>query len=75
MLNHTGKLKDVMTIAHELGHAINNEFVKDNQDAIYFGTPTSTAEVASTFMEDFVLEELIKNSDDELKLAIMMEKL
>jgi oligoendopeptidase F len=75
LLNHTGKLHDVLTIAHELGHGINNELIRGKQHALDFGTPTSTAEVASTFMEDFVLEEIIREADDELRLAIMMQKL
>jgi len=75
LLNHTGKLHDVLTIAHELGHGINNELIRAQQHALDFGTPTSTAEVASTFMEDFVLEEIIHSADDELRLAIMMQKL
>jgi oligoendopeptidase F len=75
LLNHTGKLHDVLTIAHELGHGINNELIREKQHALDFGTPTSTAEVASTFMEDFVLEEIIRSADDEVRLAIMMQKL
>jgi oligoendopeptidase F len=75
LLNHTNKLHDVLTIAHELGHGINNELIRERQHALDFGTPTSTAEVASTFMEDFVLEEIIHSADDELRLAIMMQKL
>ena len=75
LLNHTGKLHDVLTIAHELGHGINNELIKKKQHALDFGTPTSTAEVASTFMEDFVLDEILHEADDELRLAIMMQKL
>ena len=75
LLNHTGKLHDVLTIAHELGHGINNELIRAKQHALDFGTPTSTAEVASTFMEDFVLDELIHSADDKLRLAIMMQKL
>lgn len=75
LLNHTGKLHDVLTIAHEFGHGINNELIREKQHALDFGTPTSTAEVASTFMEDFVLEEILHEADDELRLAIMMQKL
>lgn len=74
LLNHTNQLQDVLTFAHELGHGINNEFVKRNQNALHFGTPTSTAEIASTFMEDFVLEELskkIKNKEELLSLYMM----
>jgi len=75
LLNHTGKLHDVLTIAHELGHGINNELIRKKQHALDFGTPTSTAEVASTFMEDYVLEEVLHAADEELRLAIMMQKL
>jgi oligoendopeptidase F len=75
LLNHTNKLRDILTLAHELGHGINNELIKKKQHALNFGTPTSTAEVASTFMEDFVLQEILKKADDESKLSILMTKL
>ncbi|MFA5073904.1 MAG: M3 family oligoendopeptidase [Nitrospirota bacterium] len=75
LLNHTGKLHDVLTLAHELGHGINNELVRTRQHALDFGTPTSTAEVASTFMEDFVLQEILGAANDELRLAVLMAKL
>jgi oligoendopeptidase F len=75
LLNHTDRLNDVLTLAHELGHGINNELIREKQNALNFGTPTSTAEVASTFMEDFVLQEMLKHADDELRLSIMMMKL
>ncbi len=75
LLNHTGELTDVLTLAHEVGHGINNELIRRSQNALNFGTPTSTAEVASTFLEDFVLQEILKKSRGELKLAIMMKKL
>jgi len=74
MMNYAGSINDISTMAHEFGHAINDEFMK-RQNALNFGTPLSTAEVASTFMEDFVLQELMKSADDEMKLALMMEKL
>lgn len=75
LLNHTDKLSDVLTLAHEMGHAINDELMKQQQNSLNFGSSTATAEVASTFMEDFVIEELIKNSDDEERLSLMMMKL
>jgi oligoendopeptidase F len=75
MLNHTNKLKDVSTFAHEMGHAVNDEFMKKNLNSLNIGSPKSTAEVASTFMEDFVLQELLKGADDEVKLVIMVQKL
>ena len=75
LLNHTNKLHDVLTLAHEMGHAINDELIKKRQSSLNAGTPLSTAEVASTFMEDFVLSELEDTKDEELKLSLMMMKL
>ena len=75
LLNHSGTLHDVLTMAHEVGHGINNELIRKRQNALNFGTPTSTAEVASTFFEDYVLEEILRGSDEEQRLAIMVMKL
>jgi oligoendopeptidase F len=75
MINFTNRLNDIRTIAHESGHGINNELIKKKQISLHYGTPTATAEVASTFMEDFVIQEIMKEADDELKLSLMMEKL
>jgi len=75
MLNHTNRLKDVLTFAHEMGHAIHKEFMKEKNNSLNIGTPKSTAEVASTFMEDFILQELLKDVNEEEKLILMIQKL
>jgi len=75
LLNHNDRLRDVATLAHEMGHGINNELMKEKQNALGFGSPTSTAEVASTFMEDFVFQKLLQDTDDELRLQLLMGKL
>lgn len=75
LLNHTNKLNDVLTLAHEMGHAINDELMRKSQNSLNFGTPTSTAEVASTFMEDFVLQELFKTATNEDRLYLQVMKL
>ncbi|MEI7620200.1 MAG: M3 family oligoendopeptidase [Candidatus Falkowbacteria bacterium] len=75
MLNHNDKLNDVLTLAHEVGHGINNELMRQKQNALNFGTPLSTAEVASTFFEDFILKALSQEVDDETRLGLIMEKL
>lgn len=75
LLNHTNKFSDVTTFAHELGHGINDELVRRAQKQLNYGTPLSTAEVASTFMEDFVLDELEKQADDEMKLSILVTRM
>ncbi len=69
LLNHTNNLRDVLTLAHEAGHGINNELMKSQKFAVNFGSPLSTAEVASTFMEDFVLQSLPRNK------SLIMKKL
>lgn len=75
LLNHGETLDSIQTLAHEVGHGINNELMRAAQPEIYFGAPTSTAEVASTFTEDFVLQEILRTADEETRLAIMMNKL
>ena len=76
LLNFTGQLRDVTTIAHEFGHAINNELIRQSGlHSLYFATPTSTAEVASTFMEDFIYERLASGVDEPTKQSLMMSRL
>jgi oligoendopeptidase F len=75
LLNHTNKLRDVMTLAHETGHGINDEIMRQKQNELNFGTPTSTAEVASTFMEDFVLQNALTDANEEERFAGMLMKL
>lgn len=69
LLNHKDNLRDVLTLAHEVGHGINNELMKSQKYALNFGSPLCTAEVASTFMEDFVLQSLPKSK------SLLMKKL
>jgi oligoendopeptidase F len=75
LLNHSGKLSDVTTLAHEMGHAINDEMIKKHQNALNMYTPVSTAEVASTFMQDFVLDELSDEVGDNERLTLNMTRL
>lgn len=75
LLGHNNRLQDVLTLAHELGHGINFEYIRKAQNALHYSSPTSTAEVASTFMEDFVLERLLKDATPQQQLEIHMAKL
>jgi oligoendopeptidase F len=74
LMNHDNHLEEVLTLAHESGHGIHAELSR-KQNALNFGQPISSAEVASTFMEDFVLQELMKEADDEARLSLMVKKL
>jgi oligoendopeptidase F len=75
LLTHTDKLNDVLTLGHEMGHAINNVLIARTQNALNNDTPISTAEVASTFMEDFVFEKASKDYSSKDRLYLIMEKL
>ncbi len=75
LLNYTGKIEDVSTIAHEMGHAINDELVKANQNALMTEISLCLAETASTFFEDFILEELSETLDEQGKLALSIFRL
>lgn len=74
-LNYNRSLSDVLALAHEVGHGINLELMKPVRNELSFGTPTSTAEVASTFFENCVFNELSKGITDEERLILYMQKL
>ncbi len=75
LLNHTDRLNDVLTIAHESGHGIHSILSK-KQSELNSGHPISLAEVASTFFEDFVLEKILEKTDDkDVLLGILDNKL
>ena len=75
LLNYAGSSCDVRVLAHESGHGLNHELMK-KQNSFNFGVPMVVSEVASTFAESAVFGELLKKiSDDEEKLAMLMDKL
>lgn len=59
MLNHTPDFQSVMTLAHELGHAIHGWLSQAQPYSVYH-SPLSLAETASIFNETFVFEEIMK---------------
>lgn len=67
LLNFTGKLRDVSTISHELGHAIHGH-LSQVQEAPVYDSPLSMAETASIFSE-MLLGEKVKSivSQEEYK--------
>ncbi len=75
LLNYGKKLEDVITLIHEVGHGINNEMIRKKQNAINFGVSTFTAEVASTFFEDFITEKIMDKAEKDIKLSMLMNKL
>ncbi|MGB1285828.1 MAG: M3 family oligoendopeptidase [Aggregatilineales bacterium] len=75
-VNFTGTASDVMTLAHELGHGVHMYFSSQAQSYFGMATPLTTAEMASTFAEMLVFSDLMeKETDDEVKLAMLSEKI
>lgn len=74
LLNYTDTINDVLTLAHEMGHAIHFELAKQC-NSLYYGASTATAEVASTFMEDFTLKELLNILPNKDSFTLLMHKL
>ncbi len=74
MLNHTNKLNDVATLAHEMGHAIHSDLSK-TQDPVYQDYPISVAEVASTFFENVLFDNLLEIAKPEEKRDLMITKI
>ncbi len=75
-LNYMGSARDVTTLAHELGHGVHMILSgrKSGQFALY--TPLTTAEMASTFAEMLVFQNLMAAEDDkEARLAMLVEKI
>ncbi|HET6262386.1 MAG TPA: oligoendopeptidase F [Chloroflexia bacterium] len=72
LLNYQDTLRDVFTVAHEMGHAIHSHFSNKNQPYLYAGYTLFVAEVASTLNEELLIHHLLENSDDRnVKLAVV----
>lgn len=75
LLNHTDSMRDVRTLAHEAGHAINFTLVK-KQNALNYGMSLAIAETASTFFEDFIINEIrSKDKSKAIGQHLLYEKL
>lgn len=75
LMNFTGEIGDVMTLAHELGHGI-HAYLGREQNLYNFGTSTVIAEIASIFAESLVFDYLYKDLDDKrLKINLLAEKI
>ncbi|MDR1571745.1 MAG: oligoendopeptidase F [Clostridiales Family XIII bacterium] len=64
MLNYSEKLKDVFTIAHEMGHSMHSWYSRGSQPFVYGGHSIFTAEVASTVNECLLMNHLLAKAKD-----------
>jgi oligoendopeptidase F len=61
MLNYLGKPRDVMTLAHELGHGV-HQVLAAGQGELLSSTPLTLAETASVFGEMLTFRKLLDNA-------------
>nr|WP_254178182.1 MULTISPECIES: M3 family oligoendopeptidase [unclassified Planococcus (in: firmicutes)] len=71
-LTYRDTYQDLITLAHELGHAYHN-FIIHDEPALAQQKGTSVAETASTFMENLVLDAVIEQTTDENERLAMLE--
>jgi len=74
LLNYLGKIKDVMTLAHELGHGVHAS-ISRSQTLLNFHGTLPLAELASTFGEMLVFEKVTQQATLKDKLALYAEKI
>lgn len=71
MLNYTGSLDDISTLAHELGHGYHGDIIKDNSP-LFWSYPMPLAETASIFCETIMKNHLINSLEkDEEKISVL----
>lgn len=71
LLNYQGKVNDVMTLAHELGHGV-HQYLAREQGALMCDTPLTLAETASVFGEQLVFRSMLEKETDPAKKRIMI---
>jgi oligoendopeptidase F len=73
LLNYTSRRRDVLTLAHELGHGVHSSLSR-KQGIFHHSTPLTVAETASVFGETVVFDRLLEMEDDPAgRLALLAE--
>ena len=75
MLNYTANRRDVLVMAHELGHGLHAALAQP-QGIFHQHTPLTTAETASVFGEALTFGRMLEQApDDEARLALLAEQI
>lgn len=72
LLNYSGTISDVFTLAHELGHSMHTWLANQTQPPRQAGYPIFLAEIASTLNETLLLDHLLKMSGDDTFKAYLL---
>jgi oligoendopeptidase F len=71
LLNYQGRVRDVMTLAHELGHGV-HQVLAARQGYLMADTPLTLAETASVFGEMLTFRALLGRETDPKRRKIML---
>ncbi|WP_075291288.1 M3 family oligoendopeptidase [Pararhizobium arenae] len=71
LVNYMGKPRDVMTLAHELGHGV-HQVLAGEQGALMASTPLTLAETASVFGEMLTFRALLEKTKDRRERKAML---
>ena len=71
MLNYLGKPRDVMTLAHELGHGV-HQVLAAGQGELLSSTPLTLAETASVFGEMLTFRKLLAEASDPAQKKVLL---
>ena len=74
LVNYQGKIRDVMTLAHELGHGV-HQILAGKNGLLMAETPLTLAETASVFGEMLVFRKLLDESPMEQKKQLLSGKI
>ncbi|ETX29273.1 M3 family oligoendopeptidase [Roseivivax isoporae] len=71
LLNYLGKPRDVMTLAHELGHGV-HQVLAAGQGEMLAATPLTLAETASVFGEMLTFRRMLANAADDAERKVLL---
>jgi len=75
LLNFTGKLRDVLTMAHEMGHGV-HQYLSRQVGYLEMHPPLTVAETASVFGEMVTFEKLLASQPEQrTRLALLCSKI
>jgi oligoendopeptidase F len=72
LLNYTDQLRDVVTLAHEFGHAVHGTLALERQAYRSYHTGLALAEVPSTFAQLLAVERLIDREEDPATRVMLL---
>jgi oligoendopeptidase F len=71
MLNYLGKPRDVMTLAHELGHGV-HQVLAAGQGELLSSTPLTLAETASVFGEMLTFRKMLEGAETDQERKVLL---